>query len=132
MTANPTIVLTGLTVRSEPVLEATIRDLADRVDGDRSSAFVGSLLTDVAADGATHLNVISGDGTYRASIPLEAIRDGARLIVGSTSSLDASAGGPFRFLVEDGRTLCWNVKDVGEMRFTDGPEPDNVPERPTH
>lgn len=75
----------------------------------------------------THCSVVSGDGSYTASIPLEDMRDGGVLLV-----VPPSEGGPIRLRVMDGSTLCWNVKDVAELRFTIGKEPDSVPARPTH
>ena len=78
--------------------------------------------------GADHVTVSSGDGHYRASIPLERLRSGGWLFVG----LEADRGGPLRLIVEDGRTLCWNVKHVVGLHATRGPEPDSVPENPPH
>ena len=71
---------------------------------------------------ATHATVISRDGEYTASIPLEELLSGGRLAVGDD----------LRLTIVGGRTLCWNVKDVGTIRVTDHPEPDSVPENPPH
>lgn len=94
---------------------------------------VGALLdrVDLPAD-ATHVTAVSDDGAYTASIPLDDARSGGRLYVGDVGTLGRSMGGPFRLIVHEGSTLCWNVKAVGEFRLTDGPEPDSVPESPTH
>ena len=90
---------------------------------------VSALLAEVDADpGADHATVSSGDGHYRASIPLDQLRDGGWLFV----DLDHDGGGPLRLVVEDGRTLCWNVKHVIGLHLTSGPEPDSVPENPPH
>ena len=70
----------------------------------------------------------SGDGHYRASIPLAELQRGGWLLLGQPRD----AGGPVRLVVEEGRTLCWNVKHVVGLRFTEGPEPDSVPENPPH
>jgi DMSO/TMAO reductase YedYZ molybdopterin-dependent catalytic subunit len=78
--------------------------------------------------GADHVLVESGDGHYRASIPLAELRRGGWLLVG----VPAGRGGPVRLVVEDGPTLCWNVKHVASLRFTEGPVPDSVPENPPH
>ena len=78
------------------------------------------------APGADHVTVSSGDGHYRASIPLEQLRGAGWLFVG------VERGGPLRLVVEEGRTLCWNVKDVVGLHLTQGPEPDSVPENPPH
>jgi DMSO/TMAO reductase YedYZ molybdopterin-dependent catalytic subunit len=80
------------------------------------------------ATGADHVLVESGDGHYRASIPLTEMRRGGWLLVG----VPADRGGPLRLVVEQGRTLCWNVKQVAALRFTEGPVPDSVPENPPH
>lgn len=73
---------------------------------------------------ATHATFESADGDYRASIPLEMARRQGRLSV--------EADGSVRLRVEDGDTLCWNVKDVGTIRLTVGPESDSVPDNPSH
>ena len=88
---------------------------------------------------ATHVTAISRDGSYRASIPLADAMASGWLAFGSAdpdapaaTPLPAAQGGPFRLTVAEGRTLCWNVKDVGELKVTVGSEPDDVPERPPH
>lgn len=90
-------------------------------------------------DAATHLTAISRDGSYRASIPLsDAVASGWVAFAATdarapgNAPLPADQGGPFRLTVAEGRTLCWNVKDVAELKVTVGPEPDDVPERPPH
>ena len=76
---------------------------------------------------ATHVTAASADGTYTASIPLpEALSKG---------ELHLEAGGakaPIRLLVPGGMTLCWNVKGLGRLEVTEGPEPDSLPEVLTH
>jgi hypothetical protein len=67
---------------------------------------------------ADHATVHAGDDAYRASIPLGELRRG-RLTDG-------------RLMIPDGRTLCWNVKDVVRIEVTAGPRPDSVPEDPPH
>jgi hypothetical protein len=67
---------------------------------------------------ADHATVHSADGAYRASIPLADLRRGS-LAEG-------------RLTVPDGRTLCWNVKDVGRIEVTRGHRPDSVPDDPEH
>jgi hypothetical protein len=81
---------------------------------------------DIGTD-ATHCSVISSDGTYTASIPLDALRSGGVLVLVSPEE-----GGPIRLRVMDGSTLCWNVKDVGELHLTAGTRPDSIPANPTH
>jgi DMSO/TMAO reductase YedYZ molybdopterin-dependent catalytic subunit len=82
---------------------------------------------------ATHCTVASRDGTYTASIPIDTLSSGGWLAFARNGEpLPAELGGPFRLTVADGDTLCWNVKDVGELRFTNRQEDDSVPENPPH
>ena len=82
---------------------------------------VGELLP-VDSD-ATHATFESVSGDYRASIPLGVARAQGRILV---------EGGVLRLRVEEGDTLCWNVKELERIRFTLGKEPDSVPENPPH
>ena len=95
---------------------------------------VASILEHLVIDpAATHCSVVSRDGSYSASIPLDELRDGGWLAYAlDGKTLTGDLGGPLRLTVRQGTTLCWNVKDVGELRFTAGKEPDSVPEKPTH
>jgi DMSO/TMAO reductase YedYZ molybdopterin-dependent catalytic subunit len=82
---------------------------------------------------ADHCTIESGDGLYRASIPLADLSESAWLVFSSEGGpLPRDRGGPFRLVVQDGRTLCWNVKGVAEVRVTMGREPDSIPENPPH
>ncbi len=82
---------------------------------------------------ATHATVISDDGHYRASIPLDELRDrGWVAFALDGAALPRARGGPLRVVVPQGRTLCWNVKSVVEIELTAGPQPDSVPENPPH
>ncbi|MFQ5555884.1 MAG: molybdopterin-dependent oxidoreductase [Acidimicrobiia bacterium] len=82
---------------------------------------------------AAHCTVISADRSYRASVPLSQLVGGGWLATSLDGApLPVARGGPFRLTVADGTTLCWNVKDVGEFRFTVDREPDSVPENPPH
>jgi hypothetical protein len=95
---------------------------------DKREVAVAEVLDGLEIDpGATYCSVISGDGTYTASIPLAELRSG-----GSFSILSPEEGGPIRLRVVDGSTMCWNVKDVGELHFTEGSQPDSIPPNPTH
>ncbi len=79
------------------------------------------------AHAATHVTAASADGSYTASIPLpEAISNGEL-------HLEArGAKAPIRLQVPGGMTLCWNVKGLGRLKVTEGPEPDSLPEVLTH
>ena len=76
---------------------------------------------------ATHVSAVSADGSYTASIPLpEAVAKG-EILVGA-----ASGGALIRLEVPGGLTKCWNVKSLGLLRITEGPEPDSLPDVLTH
>ena len=95
---------------------------------------VASILEHLVIDpAATHCSVVSRDSSYSASIPVDELLGGGWLAYALDGKpLPAEKGGPFRLTVRQGTTLCWNVKDVGELRFTAGKEPDSIPEKPTH
>ena len=82
---------------------------------------------------ATHCTVIAAGGSYRASIPLADLQAGGWLSYAVDGGpLPPEAGGPYRLIVAGGATLCWNVKQVAELKLTAGTEPDDVPAEPTH
>ena len=86
---------------------------------------VGAVLAGASpADSATHVTVVSGEEGYRASIPIDELIGKGRLVMAEDGGL--------RLSVPDGRTSCWNVKDVATLRVTGGKEPDDVPDNPTH
>ena len=100
---------------------------AGSLDVDGPTA-IAPLLDQLAIDRlATHCTVVSSDGSYTASIPIGELREGGELTIEPPER-----GGPIRLRVLDGSTLCWNVKDVGELRFTAGKESDSVPANPPH
>lgn len=116
-------------------LDGGVDDAADVAEGAMGAAVpVASILAGVSIDtAATHCSVVSRDGAYTASIPVDDLRDGGWLAYALDGKpLPADLGGPLRLTVAQGRTLCWNVKDVGELRFTAAKEPDSVPRRPSH
>ena len=102
--------------------------------GDGGDVAMASILEHLVIDpAATHCSVVSQDGSYSASIPLDELREGGWLAFAlDGKALTGDLGGPLRLTVREGTTLCWNVKDVGELRFTVGEEPDSVPKKPTH
>lgn len=76
---------------------------------------------------ADHVSAVSADGSYTASIPLsEALAKGVIHVEGG------SGGGLIRLEVPGGLTKCWNVKSLGLLRVTEGPEPDSLPDVLTH
>lgn len=137
--------MTGLDIVAADVVHLDWNDLAaipGRV-GDVSTVASGAvgaavpvaaLLDRAGVPGtATHATVISRDGSYLASIPLETLRRGGWLAYELEGRpLAKLRGGPLRLTVAEGETLCWNVKDVATIRLTDGREPDSVPENPPH
>jgi hypothetical protein len=64
---------------------------------------------------ADHATVHSGDGLFRASIPLADLRRGA-VVDG-------------RVQIPDAPTNCWNVKDVVRLEVTSGARPDSIAEK---
>ncbi|HDH03216.1 MAG TPA: hypothetical protein ENH15_03100 [Actinobacteria bacterium] len=74
--------------------------------------------------GATHVTVVSKAEAYRASIPIGVLVDRGRMVMAQDGSV--------RLLVPEGRTMCWNVKDVATLRVTVGKELDDVDDNPTH
>ncbi len=116
-------------------------DIADGVEGAGvadgavvASVPVASVVERFPIDpSATHCSVVSKDSSYSASIPIDELLGGGWLAYALDGKpLPAEKGGPFRLSVVEGATLCWNVKDVGELRFTAGKEPDSIREKPTH
>ena len=76
---------------------------------------------------ATHVTALSADGAYSASIPLT-----DAMTLGQVHAGGADGEPVLRLQVPGGMTLCWNVKDLGLLRVTAGPEPDSLPEILTH
>ncbi|MDH3296062.1 MAG: molybdopterin-dependent oxidoreductase [Acidimicrobiia bacterium] len=112
-----------------------VREAADVALGFDGDAVAVAGLIDRAAPtaSATHCTVVSDDGHYRASIPIDDLRGKGWLIFRLDGApLPRDRGGPLRLVVPEGRTLCWNVKAVVELVFTEGPEPDSVPAEPPH
>lgn len=111
-------------------MEFTVEEFGDRrrwmADDLASRAADGRVrVADVVAEHpeATHVTFEARDG-YRASIPLDVARRQGLLFLEEDGSI--------RLRVEEGATLCWNVKDLADVRLTIGPEPDSVPENPIH
>lgn len=102
-------------------------------DGEMRLLCPVELLKDADDDGVMHLGsfLAVGDGRfvtvtaeaddYVASIPSESFTSGARLHVPTA-----------RLTVEEGSTLCWNVKHVTKIEVGAEQLPDSVPENPPH
>ena len=141
-TGPASIAITGLvdsplvlTVDDLITVPGSIADLGAKVEGFSGEAAPLNVLLDRAqpTNQATHGTVLSDDGHYKASIPLGDLTDKGWLAFRlDGTDLPRDMGGPLRVVVPQGRTLCWNVKGVVEIRLTAGPEPDSVPANPKH
>jgi DMSO/TMAO reductase YedYZ molybdopterin-dependent catalytic subunit len=112
-----------------------VRDVSEVAGGFAGDAVAVAGLIDRAAPtaSATHCTVVSDDGHYRASVPIDDLRSKGWLVFRLDGEpLPRERGGPLRLVVPEGRTLCWNVKSVVELVFTEGPQPDSVPANPPH
>jgi hypothetical protein len=85
----------------------------------------------------THVTLASTDGAFSASVPLAAVRDGIVAYRFGTQPLPADKGGPVRFFIPNveqcaigGIDACANVKRLGFIRLTVGPDADNRPTNP--
>jgi len=100
--------------------------------GDRVPVAAIVDLADPSSD-AAFCTVVADNDAYTASIPITDLRNGGWLAFRLNGGpLPTDKGGPLRLTVVQGKTMCWNVKDVAELRFTAAREPDSVPARPTH
>ena len=128
--------LTGLVAAPVAFDRNEVAELSELVDtspfGFQGSAVAVRPLLEHVSESAAFGTVESDDGHYKASIPLADLERGLLIVEDDGRALPRDRGGPFRLIVPDGRTLCWNVKSVVEIRFTDAPEPDSVPENPPH
>jgi DMSO/TMAO reductase YedYZ molybdopterin-dependent catalytic subunit len=139
---TPMLEIDGLVTRPGAREWAEIAGLPGRIEDVAVEAYgfaggavpMRSLLAGAGIDpSATHCTVVSGDGNYAASIPLDDLTAMGWLIFGGPAEpLPRDRGGPLRVVVPQGRTLCWNVKDVVALRLTAGAEPDSVPADPPH
>lgn len=122
--------ITGIDGAVRTLAEADLAELA----GDDGAVPVAEVVA--AAGGspaATHCTAISRDGSYRASVPMHAMLAGGRIVLRRDGrALGPAEGGPLRLIVVDGTTLCWNVKELEELRLSIGPLPDDVPANPPH
>jgi DMSO/TMAO reductase YedYZ molybdopterin-dependent catalytic subunit len=138
--SSPALLLGGLVespgeVGWDELAGPAVRDVAEVADGFVGDAVAVAALVERAAPtgSATHCTVVSDDGHYRASVPIDDLRSKGWLIFRLAGEpLPRDRGGPLRLVVPEGRTLCWNVKAVVELVFTEGPEPDSVPADPPH
>ena len=124
------LAVSGLVDRPERYDLERLHHLGDRRDdSDEVVVYLRQVIEDAGlTTSATHVTAVSADGAYSASIPLpEALAKG-ELHVGEAPGAEA----PIRLEVPGGLTRCWNVKDLGRLRVTSGPEPDSLPSILTH
>ena len=117
-------------------LGGQVADVSTIVPGREGGAVtLAAVLEEVGVSpGATHVSVISEDGSFSASVPLDAVHDAVLLYRLGDAELPASKGGPVRFLVpEEAKArspevdACANVKFVGTLRIGAGPGEDTRP-----
>lgn len=127
---NHILEMSGLVAKPERYTSQQLRVMGQPAENsDRAIVPLKPLLEEARPDRkATHVTAASADGTYTASIPLHEALSKGELHV------DAPDGdpSPLRLLVPGGMTLCWNVKGLGRLKVTEGPEPDSLPEVLTH
>jgi 2-dehydropantoate 2-reductase len=99
-----------------------------------------SLLAQASVENrARYLTVASADGSFAASVPLDAVADSALIVyrIGN-EPLPESKGGPFRFLIPNAAAChqaeidtCANVKYVGRLTLSVERGVDTRPDTPT-
>ena len=133
----PTLAVVGLVgephrfspeeLRQLPAVEARVPGRKGRPDTVGPAFRLSDVLDRVKpAPEATHATCASADGLYTASIPLGDLRE--RGLVMHTPD----GPSPWRLVVPEGATLCWNVKGLVSLELTDREIPDSVPETPSH
>ena len=124
------LTVTGLVEKPESYDLERLSQLGESGEGTHESAIP---LERVIADSrpavaATHVTASSADLAYSASIPLREAMDKGEIHVIEAPGIEPQ----LRLLVPGGKTLCWNVKGLGLLKVTEGPEPDSLPEVLTH
>lgn len=83
---------------------------------------------------ATHITLVSSDGTFSASVPLAAVQDAIVAYRLGNEPLPTQKGGPVRFFIPQVEECaigevdaCANVKFVGLIRLSHGPGSDTRP-----
>jgi hypothetical protein len=107
-------------------LPQQVADVAALVAGRRGAAVRLASVLDLAGveAGAQWLTVESDDGTFAASVPLEAVREALLVHSLDGTPLPRDKGGPVRLLIPDAARCgtaevdkCANVKNVGVLRL---------------
>lgn len=121
--------VSGLVDRPRGYDLETLYDLGTPDEGAAGAVVAVRLLIEAARPrtAATHVTALSADGGYSASIPLT-----EAMPLGEVHARSVDGEPILQLHIPGGMTLCWNVKDLGLLRVTAGPEPDTVPENPPH
>lgn len=125
----PVLRVSGLVDRPRGYDLETLHDMGSPDEGAAGAVVALRPLIEAARPrtAATHVTALSADGAYSASIPLT-----DAMALGEVHASPADGESILRLRVPGGMTLCWNVKDLGLLRVTAGPEPDSLPEVLTH
>lgn len=117
-------------------LPGQIADVAPLVAGRSGAAVRLASLLDASGvePSATYLTVESDDGSFAASVPLDAVREAVIVYAQGGAPLPREKGGPFRLLIPDAARCggaevdkCANVKNVGTLRLDIGHGHDTRP-----
>ncbi len=125
---GPVLEVAGLVEDPQAYRLADLERLEDQEPGSSTRlAYLAAILRKARPHpAATHMTAHSADGSYSASIPLDALG------LGEIHAEGVKSDPQLRLRVPEGKTLCWNVKGLGLLRLTAGPEPDSLPEVLTH
>ncbi len=78
---------------------------------------------------ADHVTFISQDEKYSASLTMDQAREYGILVYEVDGQpLPFEKGGPFRLITPGLGDLCANVKNIGQIKVSTGPEKDTRPE----
>lgn len=120
---HPTI-LTFDDLRALPQID----DVSELVDGRQGTAvrLVDALAVVKPTDKAVFATLESGDGTFSASVELDALQHALLVYRDQDAALPESLGGPVRFLIPDaeachtgGADSCANVKQLATITLSE-------------
>ena len=117
-------------------LPRQVADLGQLIPGREGGGVRLQSILEVAGptQAATHVTLISSDGKFSASVPLEAVREAVVAYRLGDEPLPDKKGGPMRFFIPNveecaigGVDACANVKFVGLIRLSHGSGKDTRP-----
>jgi 2-dehydropantoate 2-reductase len=117
-------------------LPGQVDDVGALVPGREGGAVrLDSILARVGRNAAaTHATLVSADGKFTASVPLEAVRDAVVAYRLGDEPLPERQGGPMRFFIPNveecaigGVDACANVKFLARIELSRGPSRDTRP-----